>query len=129
MWHPFMGLRIVEFGLALPAEQRWRDGRAKDLLRRTMAPYLPEAVAARTTSPDATHLLFEALRHEGGHALFQGMTAGRLGWIREDTLTARFERAAALYRAGDPRYAHMAITLWHVAAIELWARAITGRRV
>lgn len=123
MWHPFMDLRIVEFGLALPAGQRWRDGRSKDLLRRAMSPYLPEAVAARTTSPDGTHLLFEGLEPEGGRALFQDMTAGRLGWVREDVLRARYDRAAQLYRAGDRRYASLAITLWRVAAIELWARA------
>jgi asparagine synthase (glutamine-hydrolysing) len=124
MWHPFMDLRLVEFGLALPAEHRWRDGRAKDLLRRAMAPYLPAAVAERTTSPDATHLLMAALQPEGGRALFQGMTASGLGWVREEALLARFDRATALYRTGDRRYAALAISLWRVAAIELWARAV-----
>jgi len=124
MWHPFMDLRVVDFGLALPADERWRDGRAKDLLRRAMSPYLPQAIAERTTSPDGTHLLFEGLEPEGGRALFQGMTSSRLGWVREDALLARFDRATTLYRAGDRRYAYMAITLWRVAAIELWARAM-----
>ena len=129
MWHPFMDLRIVEFGIALPAEQRWREGLAKDLLRRAMTPYLPQAIAARTTSPDGTHLLFEGLEAAGGRALFQGMTASRLGWVREDVLLARFDRAAALYKGGDRRYAWMAITLWRVAAIELWARAMAAETV
>lgn len=129
MWHPFMDLRIVDFGLALPSEQRWRDGRAKDLLRRAMMPYLPQVIAERRTSPDGTHLLFEGLEPEGGRALFQGMTASRLGWVREEALLARFDRAAALCRAGDRRYAYRAITLWYVAAIELWARATAAETV
>ena len=129
MWHPFMDRRMVDFGLALPPEQRWRDGRAKHLLRRAMAPYLPTNVASRTTSPDATHLLFEGLEPEGGRALFQDMTVGRRGWVREAVLLARFDRAATLYRAGDRRYARMAVTLWGVAAIELWARAMASETV
>jgi hypothetical protein len=36
----------------------------------------------------------------------------------------RFDRTQALWAAGDPRYHWLAITLWHVAAIELWARAM-----
>ena len=126
MWHPFMDLRIVEFGLALPTEHRWRDGRAKELLRRAMAPYLPPAVAGRTTSPDATHLLWEALEPEGGRTMFQGMTISGLGWVREDVLLERFDRAAARYQAGDRSYASIAITLWRVASIELWARAMAA---
>lgn len=129
MWHPFMDLRIVEFGLALPAEHRWREGRNKDLLRRAMAPYLPEAVAARTTSPDGTHLLFDGLQTEGGRALFEGMTIAALGWVDEAVLLARFDRAAVLYHAGDRRFASLAISLWRVAAIELWARAIAAGTV
>ena len=57
------------------------------------------------------------------------MAAGRLGWVREDVLLARFDRAAALYRAGDRRFAPLAMTLWHVAAIELWARAMAAETV
>ena len=124
-----MDLRIVNFGLALPTEQRWRDGRAKDLLRRAMAPYLPAAIAARTSSPDATHLLFEGLEPEGGRRLFQDMEAGRQGWVREDVLLARFDRAAAFYRTGDRRYAPLAMMLWRVAAVELWARAMAAETV
>lgn len=129
MWHPFSDLRIVEFGLGLPAEHRWREGRNKDLLRRAMSPYLPEAVAARTTSPDGTHLLVDGLGTEGGRALFEHMTIAALGWVDEAKLLARFDRALRLYHAGDRRFASLAISLWRVAAIELWARAITAETV
>lgn len=129
MWHPFNDLRIVEFGLALPTAHRWREGRSKDLLRRAMAPYVPAAVAARSDSPDGTHLLFDGLCTEGGRALFEHMTISGLGWVDEAALTARFDRAAALYRSGDRRYAGQAITLWRVAAVELWARAMAAESV
>jgi asparagine synthase (glutamine-hydrolysing) len=129
MWHPLMDRRIVEFGLALPSEQQWANGRAKDLLRRAMAPYLPPTIAARTISPNAVDLLFEGLAQEGGRALFQGMEASRRGWVREDVPLAQFDRAAALYRAGDRGYAPLTMTLWAVATIELWARAMAAETV
>jgi asparagine synthase (glutamine-hydrolysing) len=129
MWHPFMDRRIVDFGLALPSEQQWHHGRAKDLLRRAMAPYLPATIAARTTSPNAVDVLFEGFAPEGGRALFQGMEAARRGWVREDVLRAQFDRAAALYRAGDRGYAPLTMTLWSVATIELWARAMAAETV
>jgi hypothetical protein len=94
-----------------------------------VAPYLPDAVVARTTSPDATHLLFEGLEREGGRRLFQGMAASRLGWVREERLLARFDRAAGLYRAGDRGYAPLAMMLWRVAALELWAQAMAAETV
>ena len=129
MWHPFMDLRIVTFGLALPSAQRWCDGHAKHLLRRAMAPYLPASIAARTSSPDATHRLFEGLGPEGGRALFEDMAAARRGWVREDVLRARFDRATTWYHAADRRYAPLAMMLWRVAAIELWARALPATTV
>lgn len=126
MWHPFLDTRILEFGLALPPDQRWRDGRAKDLLRRAMAPYLPTAIAERLTSPGATHLLLSGLDTEGGRTLFENMTIARHGWVNEPILQARFDLMSALYRAGDPRYHWLVITLWRVAAVELWARAMAA---
>jgi asparagine synthase (glutamine-hydrolysing) len=129
MWHPLMDRRIVEFGLALPSEQQWGNGRRKDLLRRAMAPYLPEAIAARIAGPNAIHLLFEGLTPEGGRALFQNMTAARRGWVREEVLLARYDRAEALYRAGDKGYAYLTMALWHAAAIELWARTMAAETV
>ncbi|MFI5246444.1 MAG: asparagine synthase-related protein, partial [Gemmatimonadales bacterium] len=124
MWHPFMDRRIVDFGLALPSAQLWRDGRAKDLLRRAMAPYLPTDVAARATSPGAVDLLFEGFDSQGGRALFTSMRMDRLGWVRQDRLQARYDQARARHRAQDPRFGYMILTLSRVAAIELWARAL-----
>ena len=124
MWYPFMDRRIVEFGLALPPEQLWREGRAKALLRRAMAPYLPAAVAEREASPAASGLLLDAIDSQGGRALFETMTTSRLGWVDERHLQSRYDRAKSLFAGGDPRYGYLAMTLWRVAAIELWARAM-----
>ena len=123
-WFPFFDRRVIEFGLAVPAELRWRDGRPKEVLRRAMAPYLPQSVADRRTNPAGTHLILLGLEGEGGRALFEQMRIAEFGWVDAAAVLQRFDRAQALCAAGDPRYHWLAITLWHVAAIELWARAM-----
>ncbi|MBW8868052.1 MAG: hypothetical protein JF610_12115 [Acidobacteria bacterium] len=123
-WFPFFDRRVIEFGLAVPADLRWRDGRPKEVLRRAMAPYLPQSVADRRTNPAGTHLILRGLDGEGGRALFEQMRIAEFGWVDAGAVLERFDRAQALYAAGDPRYHWLTITLWHVAAIELWARAM-----
>jgi asparagine synthase (glutamine-hydrolysing) len=71
--HPFLDRRVVELGLALPWDQKVRDGWSKAIVRRAMDGVLPDAVRWRP---------------------------GR--WVRlgplflEDAIAARFTRAGAL---------------------------------
>jgi asparagine synthase (glutamine-hydrolysing) len=123
-WHPFYDRRIVEFGLAMPPDQRWRNGRAKDLLRRAMAPYLPPDVAARLSGPSGARLVVEGMDTEGGRALFEDMTIGRLGWVRGDMLLAQFDTMASRFSAADEAFGGLVAPLWSVLSVELWARAV-----
>ena len=122
--YPFFDRRIVEFGLAVPPDQRWRNGRGKDLLRRAMAPYVPAEVTRRTSSPHSTHLLVDGIGTEGGPALLANTATARLGWVVENELSALFDRMTALFQAGDDQFAPLAVSLWYVTAVELWARAV-----
>lgn len=123
-WHPFYDRRVVEFGLAMPPDQRWRNGRAKDLLRRAMAPYLPPDVAARLSGPSGVRLVVEGMETEGGRALFEDMTIARLGWVRGDMLLAQFDTMARLFNAGDEAFGGLVAPMWSVLSLELWARAV-----
>jgi asparagine synthase (glutamine-hydrolysing) len=123
-WFPFFDRRLIEFGLSVPAEQRWHGGRPKEVLRRAMASYLPAPVAARRTNPSGTHLILRGLETEGGRAVFEDMRIADFGWVNARAVRDRYERAVALCAAGDPRYHWTTITLWHIAAVELWLRAI-----
>ena len=124
-WHPFQDRRIVEFGLALPAEQRWRDGREKDLFRRAMAPHVPPAIASRLLSPGASGAFVEAIVAEGGPAPFDDMAAERLGWVRGPLVRELYQRMTHLYHSGDARYPPMAWTLWLILSIEMWLQVVT----
>ena len=123
-WFPFFDRRVIACGMAVPADLRWHDGRPKEVLRRAMAPYLPQSIADRRTNPAGTHLILRGLGGEGGRSLFEQMRIAEFGWVDPAAVLQRFDRAQLLCAAGDQRYHWLAITLWHVAAIELWVRAM-----
>ena len=68
--------------------------------------------------------MIDGIETEGGRAIFEDMTIAQLGWVNAPAILDRFDRAKALYAARDPGYHWLTITLWHVMAIELWARAM-----
>ncbi|MCU1382701.1 MAG: asparagine synthase, partial [Acidobacteria bacterium] len=121
--HPFHDRRIVEFGLALPPDQRWRDGCAKALLRRAMAAHIPAAVAARRTNPAADHVFAQAIDAEGGARAFDDLPTSRLGWTRGAEIQTMHMRLRTLYQNGSPGYGSLAWTLWGILAINLWLDA------
>ena len=123
-WHPYLDRRIIEFGLALPHDQRWRDGRAKDLLRRTMAPHVPAAIAGRLTNPTANHVFIQAIAAElppAGPA--PRSASAQLGWVRGAYVQELRTRAQRLYQSGDPAYVGPAWIAWIVLATDLWLDA------
>ena len=115
--HPYFDRRVVEFGLALPATQLTRRGRAKDLLRRAMRAYVPDEVAARHASPAADHAFVDLLNVETGSTRFAGLEVERRGWINGATVRAMHRGLAT---AGPAAVAHDARILWGIQAVEHW---------
>ncbi len=121
---PYMDRRIVEFGLALPSDQRWRDGRHKELLRRTMARVVPAVIVNRLTNPAADHIYVQAIAAEiPPQAEAPPPGSARLGWVRGDEVMAMRAQMQALYQSGDG-YARPAWASWMVFAMDLWLDAI-----
>lgn len=52
--HPFLDKRLVEFCVALPADQKLRDGYTRHILREGMRGVLPENIRLRTSKTDYT---------------------------------------------------------------------------
>lgn len=124
---PYLDRRIVEFGLSLPADQRWRDGRGKDLLRRAMAAHVPALIARRVDNPAADHVYIQALGAErpGGGEEARRSTAEQLGWVRQDQSRALRTQAETLYQSGNAEFAWPAWAAWLVRAMDLWLDAVT----
>jgi len=123
--HPFLDRRIVEFGLALPSDQRWRNGRHKDLLRRTMARHLPPAIVDRLSNPAGDHIYIQALESElPPHGAPVPSACERLGWVRGREARSARARAQRVYQSGSTAYAWQARTAWLVLSIDLWLDAV-----
>jgi len=123
--HPFLDRRVMEFGLALPADQRWRGGRPKDLLRRAMAADVPAAIAGRLTSPSGGHVVMQALDAELHGRELTASACEQRGWICASQLAALHARAHALYQSGNPSYTWPAWNAWSAVAMNLWLDAVT----
>ncbi len=59
--HPFYDRRVVEYCLALPPEQKVRDGYTRAIVRRALATCLPLEIRQRTSKTDFAPLVSEAL--------------------------------------------------------------------
>ncbi len=121
--HPFHDRRLIEFAFALPADQLWREGRPKSLMRRAFARWLPDAVRDRLWHPDYSHLVHEAIRDVVKTGLMNDPVVARRGWVSGSQLRQAYGRA------DDPAAPFPQLRpLWAACAVELWADARAGER-
>jgi asparagine synthase (glutamine-hydrolysing) len=127
MRYPYADRRIIEFGLAIPEEMRWRGGLRKWVLREAMRDHLPAEVRLRRVSPNAGSTFVATLRALVDAGLFRQPAIEREGWVSGGEAHAFFDRIAARQAAGDPDYTDDVWPMWIVAAVELWMREIVDR--
>jgi asparagine synthase (glutamine-hydrolysing) len=125
--YPYADRRIVEFGLAIPEELRWRGGLRKWVLRESMRDRLPAEVRLRRVSPNAGSTFVPTLRDLIDTGLFRGAAIEREGWVNAGDAHAFFDRIVARQAAGDPDYTDDVWPMWIVAAVELWMREVIDR--
>jgi len=56
--HPFFDRRVIEFCLAIPAEQKLRDGQTRSILRRAMSEVLPSEIRLRMSKGNLSSNFF-----------------------------------------------------------------------
>jgi asparagine synthase (glutamine-hydrolysing) len=110
--HPFDDRRVVEYALALPDDQRRRGDVTKFVLRQGMTGLVPESV-----------LFAEALRLQGGEALFEDLGIAERGWIDGQRVRAMYAAFDRNYREGNVAYHRHLWQLWVVAAVQRWSDA------
>ena len=76
--HPLLDVRLTEFVLAIPEEQRRRGPILKYVLRRALKNELPDVVATRTTKGDFAHCVWEALESVGGETVSFALLRSRM---------------------------------------------------
>jgi asparagine synthase (glutamine-hydrolysing) len=118
--HPFRDRRLVEFMLAIPADQLSRRGMLKHVLRVAMAGVLPDTVRLRTRPTSLAALYQRGLvdRETDRMAeLLSGPDALWRGFVREDQLFQEMPRIISEGRDGPA-----GLVPWYCAYSELWQR-------
>ncbi|WP_447972599.1 asparagine synthase (glutamine-hydrolyzing) [Nitrospira sp. Kam-Ns4a] len=114
--HPLTDLRLAEFALALPEDQRWRGAVPKFILRQAVQGLLPESVRQRVTKVEFSAVFSEAFTALGGPRFFESLLTVARGWVEERS-------AQAMYREQEQTGACV-WPLWMIAGTELWLQAV-----
>jgi asparagine synthetase B (glutamine-hydrolysing) len=118
--YPFFDVRVVEFLLAIPHEQRYHRGLPKPVLRRAMVGTLPALVRERRDKADFACYLRRAFLEAHSAALRELFRRSLLedgGIVSGDTV--RGELAAGWEGMSE-------LTVSDLVAMELWLRQATG---
>jgi asparagine synthase (glutamine-hydrolysing) len=121
--HPFHDRRLAEFALAIPEEQRWRNGQTKYILREAMRDHLPEPVLQRKVQGDFSILFVKTLEALGAESAFDRLAVASLGWVEPNGVRRMYREMTELYARNDLNYTTRMWPLWGVLAMELWYRA------
>lgn len=122
--YPFLDRRIVEFCLALPPDQRIRDGYTRAIERLALSEYLPREIRLRGSKPSANPYIVNGLRtYEASRLkdLLLSKTSEFECFIDPDFIEEVYEECMA----GNAR--HM-IQLWRTVVLAFWLQAERERR-
>jgi asparagine synthase (glutamine-hydrolysing) len=108
---PLLDRRIVEFGLALPEEQRWRGAETKVVLRNAVKGLLPEPIRQRRTKANFGQLCADLTAEMVTQRAFVPTTLAALGWIDMAQVEAMLSNPGA-----------HAWRLWMMLSIDRWYR-------
>ncbi|MDF0651000.1 MAG: asparagine synthase-related protein [Nitrospira sp.] len=121
--HPFNDRRLIEFALALPEDQRWRN-RPKFILRHALGEMLPLSVRERVDKADFSCIFAHTLIAEPIMAIFRSLSVSSMGWVDGCKVWADYQRMATCYSRGNEDYRFYVASLWMILGVELWFRRI-----
>lgn len=119
--HPMLDRRMIEFGFALPGDQRWRDGKPKTVLRNAMTGRLPRVVLERAVQADFTVLFAEALETVRARWPMREWAVCRLGWVDHEVLEKLYADAVRQYRDRGTWRGRVFWRTWMAYGMSLWA--------
>jgi asparagine synthase (glutamine-hydrolysing) len=129
MRHPFHDRRMVEFALALPPDQLWREAQSKFVLRQAMRGILPERVRQRQTKADFSHSVASAFQALGGEALFDTLAPEMADRVDAAQLRTICRRMMRLYAQGDEAYSDNIWPPWMAFGVALLYKTIFRIRI
>jgi asparagine synthase (glutamine-hydrolysing) len=117
--HPFLDRRLAGFVLSIPAEQTFRAGIRKYILRNAMSGILPEIVRKRMDKSNLSKYFQMGLRNketEKTKALFDFSLQSRLKLIYSSHLKSIYEQ----FVSGSPKVGSAQV--WFPITFELWLK-------
>jgi asparagine synthase (glutamine-hydrolysing) len=117
---PFHDKRVVEFGFALPEEQRWRGEHWKFILRNCMKGTLPDKVRLRTQKVAYDQVFAKALAQSWNGRSFHLPNTLSLGWLKSRELGAMYKELEFAYRVRNQEWLPHVWPLWTSYAIDKW---------
>lgn len=110
---PFTDKRLVEFSLAIPPSQQFKDGWTRSICRRALGDLLPDKIQWRPWKTFVTEAFWNALDAEASRIETMLESPGRLDeYVDIQALEAAYERFSDDPVARDARGLWRALTLW-----------------
>lgn len=116
--YPFHDRRIMEFGLGLPPDQRWRNGLHKHVLREAVGDLLPESISQRRTKAEFSRVFVEALLSVG-RGSFEGLAIADAGWVDGRVVVEMFDRMERRFQTEGISGGSEIWPLWSIFGTEL----------
>jgi len=125
--YPFFDKNLVEFCLALPPNQKMRNGWSRLILRRGMEGVLPSLIQWREGKTDYSAQLEDLLaKHEKG--LFKSLKFSNLGGVRRFVKSGFLQEAVSgfLRRQSSSGGTREGLIVWRTLALALWLQQKEG---
>lgn len=119
--HPFLDKRLLEFCLALPAEQKLNQGWGRIIMRRGLQDILPKAVQWRGGKTSMTPNFLHGMLKINGELLDKVM-CDDLALIKAYIETDRVQAAYDRMKSGEKESDNDNITVWRAAILAMWFR-------
>ncbi len=120
---PFLDRRVIEFALAVPADQLRRGTTTKFVMREALRDVLPEAVRTRTTKADFSHLFADTFRAMGGEYAFRSLGIAEKGWVDGEGAAALFLGLMEDEKEGNLERSRRMWPAWMILSLEIWYRS------
>lgn len=121
--HPFHDRRMVEFGFALPEDQRWKGRYRKVLLRNSLRELLPRSILRRTDKAGFSRLFAQLLTSRELEEFARNLEIAGCGWVDKSRVCKMLSSLCKFYVPGENRYNPGIWILWMIIGVELWFRA------
>ena len=126
--HPFHDRRILEFGMAIPEEQRCRGHCDKFILRRAMRDYFPETVLQRQSKAEFSQVFKKALQAQGDEGIFDSLSIAATGWVNATKIQRMYKQFKQVNIPKDEEIKIDLWPFWHIFGIDIWFNRVYKKR-